>query len=344
LSDTIAYHDWHFGGNGDVKTFMDTLARRYGEATSLEDFERKAQMMNYETYRAVFEGLQAHLWTKNSGRLLWMTHPAWPSNHWQIYSHDYDTHASYYGVKKATEPVHAQMNLPDYSVTVVNTTREMIKDLKLGIDVFKLDGTPLLNEIHVVHAMENNMTPLANMHIKPLVEQHGMVVVALRLRDFKGKLYSENYYWQGVDDAAHQQLNAMPEQRLKLGAVASTVGDERVVAVLLENDGKVPALAAKLTLVDHMGTRILPARYSDNYLTVLPGESRRVLISYPAKFGDRASVKLRGWNLRPASVRVRYVSGEADAARAPSSTVYQDPNVYRPPVKIDKVDVKLPRR
>ena len=57
---------------------METLATRYGEGTSLEDFERKAQMMNYETYRAVFEGLQAHLWTKNSGRLLWMTHPAWP--------------------------------------------------------------------------------------------------------------------------------------------------------------------------------------------------------------------------------------------------------------------------
>ena len=83
---------------------METLATRYGEGTSLEDFERKAQMMNYETYRAMFEGLQAHLWTKNSGRLLWMTHPAWPSNHWQIYSADYDTHAAYYGVKKAVEP------------------------------------------------------------------------------------------------------------------------------------------------------------------------------------------------------------------------------------------------
>src|SRR6185503_3178674 len=49
LSDTIAYHDWHFGGNGDIRTFMETLAARYGAGTNLEDFERKAQMMNYET-------------------------------------------------------------------------------------------------------------------------------------------------------------------------------------------------------------------------------------------------------------------------------------------------------
>ncbi len=79
----------------------------------------------------MFEGLQAHLWTKNSGRLLWMTHPAWPSNHWQIYTHDYDTHAAYYGVKKAVEPVHVQMNLPDYTVTVVNSTRDARTGLKL---------------------------------------------------------------------------------------------------------------------------------------------------------------------------------------------------------------------
>ena len=131
LSDTIAYHDWHFGGNGDIKTFMETLATRYGEGTSLEDFERKAQMMNYETYRAMFEGLQAHLWTKNSGRLLWMTHPAWPSNHWQIYSSDYDTHAAYYGVKKASEPVHVQMNLPDYSVPWSTARAKRATGLKL---------------------------------------------------------------------------------------------------------------------------------------------------------------------------------------------------------------------
>jgi hypothetical protein len=69
-----------------------------------------------------------------------------------------------------------------------------------------------------------------------------------------------------------------------------------------------------------------------------------VLVSYPAKFGDRATVKLRGWNVRPSSVKVRYVAGESDASNRPSSTVYRDPAGYRPPVKVEKVDVKLPRR
>jgi hypothetical protein len=310
LSDTIAYHDWHFGGNGDVKTFMETLARRYGEGTSLADFERKAQLMNYETYRAVFEGLQAHMWTRNSGRLLWMTHPAWPSNHWQIYSHDYDTHASYYGVKKATEPVHVQMNLPDYAVTVVNTTQQQTPRLKLTVNVLGLDGRELYNGSHVVDARANDITHLPSMPLAGLIEQHGMVVIALKLHDLAGKPFSQNVYWQGKDDASHQLLNAMPQQRLRLSAAASTVRDERVVAVMLENDGKAPVIAAKLTLVDHMGARMLPARYTDNYITVLPGEMRRVLISYPAMLGSRATINLRGWNARPGSVRVREASAK----------------------------------
>jgi len=49
---------------------------------------------------AIFEGFQAHLWTKNSGRLLWMTHPRGPAIPGKSYSSDYDTGAAYYAVKK----------------------------------------------------------------------------------------------------------------------------------------------------------------------------------------------------------------------------------------------------
>jgi hypothetical protein len=91
-SDTLAYHDWNFGGNGDVRVFMAAMAKELGAPASLEDFERKAQLMDYVSYRAIFEGFNAGLWTVNSGRLLWMTQPAWPSNIWQIYTSDVTAH------------------------------------------------------------------------------------------------------------------------------------------------------------------------------------------------------------------------------------------------------------
>ncbi|HUQ11754.1 MAG TPA: LamG-like jellyroll fold domain-containing protein [Steroidobacteraceae bacterium] len=304
LSDTIAYHDWHFGGNGDVKTFMETLARRFGAGTSLADFERKAQLMNYETYRAVFEGLQAHMWTKNSGRLLWMTHPAWPSNHWQIYTHDYDTHAAYYGVKKATEPLHAQMNLPDLDVSVINTTLQPRDGLKLRTRALTLDGRTLVDRMDTVTAAANDITALPRMDLAAQVRAEGMVIVALELRDASDQPISQNTYLQGADDASYRKLGDLGEQRANVSATQVVGGDESTVFVQLENRGKQALVAIKMTLVDHMGTRILPARYTDNYVTLLPGESRRVEIAYPSKLGPRASVNIRGWNVKPASVRI----------------------------------------
>jgi hypothetical protein len=305
LSDTYAYHDWHFGGNGDTKTFMTTLARQYGEGTSLEDFERKAQLMNYVTYRAIFEGFQAHLWTRNSGRLLWMTHPAWPSNAWQIYSSDYDTAAAYYAVKKACEPLHAQLNLPDYSLAVVNTTREARPGLTLTTQVLGLDGRGLARRTEHLTAGANAVTTLAVLDLVPLLKREGMVLVALTLTDGTGHTLSHNVYWQGIDEDAHRRLLTLPSQPLALAVSARGESGGTLVTVDVANHGHTPALAAKLTVLDEQDQRVLPVFYSDNYITLLPGDSQRIEIHCPASAPGRCvKVALRGWNVAPAVARV----------------------------------------
>jgi hypothetical protein len=304
LSDTIAYHDWHFGGNGDVASFMRSLAAQFGAADSLEDFERKAQMMNYVDYRAIFEGFLAHLWTQNSGRLLWMTHPAWPSNHWQIYSADYDTQASYYGVKKASEPLHVQMNLPDYALAVVNTTRESYEQLALTSRVMALDGRVLATREDHLSAAANQVTTLAPLNLAGYLAHDGVVLVVLALSDSAGRRVSENIYWPSRDEPSTQALNTLKPQKVRVSAKAAVNADEIAVHVSLENTGTAPALAAKLTLVDDTGARILPAFYSDNYLSLLPGEPRQIEIRYPRTHTGSAHLRLRGWNIEPLSADI----------------------------------------
>ncbi len=143
ISDSWAYHDWHQDGNGSVATFMAAMAEKLGAATDLADFERKAQLLNYETYRAIMEGMNAQLWTVTSGRMLWMTQPAWLSTMWQIMSHDGDTHAAYYGFKTAAEPVHVQMTPPDHRLQLVNNTRVALHGLEVSYELVGLDGARL---------------------------------------------------------------------------------------------------------------------------------------------------------------------------------------------------------
>jgi len=301
ISDTLAYHDWHFGGNGDVKTFMDTLDAQLGPATSLEDFERKAQLMNVADYKAIFEGMSAHLWTKNSGRMLWMTHPAWPSNHWQIYSYDYDTPGAYYGTKSALEPVHAQMNLPGYELAVVNITRQPRSGMRLRVKVASSDNRTLYEEVISVDAVANATTTLRALPMKSILDQERLAFVSLALSDADGREVSRNFYWQGAGDADYRGLGKLAPQRLKLDVAP---GPDGSIVATVANEGSQPALGIKLTVLDRAGGRVLPVYYDDNYFGLLPGESRSVRIGLEDAGSRASAVAMRGWNVVAAKVGI----------------------------------------
>ena len=127
----MGLNDWHQSDGGDTHELMRKLDLQLGPSTSLAEFERRIQLFNYVDHQAIFEGMYAHLWSPNSGRMIWMTQPAWPSTMWQMYSSDYDTQASFYGIKKANAPLHVQMDLSDYTVAAVNTTLKQRKDLHI---------------------------------------------------------------------------------------------------------------------------------------------------------------------------------------------------------------------
>jgi hypothetical protein len=131
-----------------------------------------------------------------------------------------------------------------------------------------------------------------------------VVLVTLKLTDDSGRVVSENFYWRGKDAASYRALDDLAQTPLELAAAAPVVeGDDRVVTVTLSNRTRTPALNAKLTLVDARGERILPAFYSDNYVALLPGETKTITVRYPASLTSPPSLRLRGWNVVPAEVK-----------------------------------------
>jgi hypothetical protein len=311
ISDDWAYHDWHQGGNGDTAVFMKAMDEELGPPSSLADFDRKAQLMNFVDHRAVFEGFNARLWHPNSGRMLWMTQPAWPSTEWQIYSHDYDTHAAFYGVKLASEPVHVQLNLPDYEIAVINNTTAALSKLSVQADVFDLSNRPLAHTTTPLdEAAADATTNVTRLALEDALADNPVVFVKLRLNDASGKLLSENLYWLAAHDWDYRKLNDLPAVKLEASASAQP-GDgnanaEQHIVVTVSNPSQAIALTTKLTLLDRPnGARILPAYYSDNYISLLPGEKRTIEIAYPAAPAHaHPVVALRGWNITPATVEV----------------------------------------
>jgi hypothetical protein len=304
ISDTWAYHDWHPTGNGATKTFLDAMNAKLGPPVSLEDFERKAQLMNYETHRAIFEGMNQELWTKSSGRMLWMTQPAWPSTMWQILSHDYDTHGAFYGTKAASEKIHVQMSLADHRLAVVNNGATAITGGALRTRVYDLAGKLVDERREAVNVAASSVALGGVATLDPA--SAAPVIVKLDLVGADGAALSQNLYWLSGDAPGSRKLADMPAQSVSLAARQSKAGEEKVITAILVNTGSAPALTSKLTLVDATGERILPAYYSDNYVSLLPGERRQVEIRYPAARSQGAPrLELRGWNVKPLTVGVR---------------------------------------
>jgi Glycosyl hydrolase 2 galactose-binding domain-like/Exo-beta-D-glucosaminidase Ig-fold domain/Concanavalin A-like lectin/glucanases superfamily/Glycosyl hydrolases family 2/Glycosyl hydrolases family 2, TIM barrel domain len=302
ISDTWAYHDWHQSGNGAVQPFMAHMETEFGAPSSLEDFERKAQMLDYVGHRAIFEGFAAHLWQPNSGRMIWMTQPAWPSMEWNFLSWDYDTQSSYYGTQKACEPVHAQLDLTDGSVDLINLGAA--RTFKVRVHVEGLDGKTLSDQTDQVVAAADDRTPVAKPDLQKLAAGH-TILVELDVNDGAGAPVSNNFYWWAADEATFRELNRLPAATLTATAAATPSNVERAVTINLTNTGSVAAIMIKLTLTDAAtGRRILPAYYSDDYISLLPGETRAVAVDFPA--GDtKPAIGLRGWNLAAQTLAVR---------------------------------------
>lgn len=322
ISDTLAYHDWHPDGNGGNKPFMAAVKTAFGEATSFEDFERKAQMLNLESYRAIFEGMNAGLWRENSGRMLWMTQPARPSTMWQMLSHDYDTHGAFYGVKNASEPVHVQMNLPDYRLMVINNPNAALRDATLSFVAVDIAGKQLAAGSKPVSVAAVSTSDAIDVGLGELISKHGLLVVKLTLRDSSGKLLSENAYWPSATPEGQQSLNKLADVKVGIATAWEKSADEQKLAITLTNSSAVPVLNTKVTLLTAGGERVLPVYYSDNYLVLMPGESKTVTASFKAQGPFKVAV--RAWNSTEQSADVAPDGVALSCATnvAPRSTEY----------------------
>ena len=118
-----------------------------------------------------------------------------------------------------------------------------------------------------------------------------------------GEQASRNVYWFADGGGAGRGLSAMPPQSVSLSA--SLQGSDRGAHLIatLKNTGSAPALNAKLTLLGADGIRILPTSYSDNYISLMPGEVRQVVVTPNTDQPlTGAKLALRGWDVRETTI------------------------------------------
>ncbi|MFE9628082.1 discoidin domain-containing protein [Streptomyces sp. NPDC006527] len=299
------HHDWSERGNQAPQNYKAAVETRLGTARDLDDFTRKAQFVNYENFRAMFEAWNANLWDNASGLMLWMSHPAWHSTVWQTYDYDFDVNGAYFGCRSACEPLHVQADPVKWQVIAVNHTRTALKRATVTAETYDLSGRRIaaVRRAHVDVDPATSATAFTAAFGDDLPDLH---LLRLTLTDERGRVQSRNTYWRHRTPEALRTLNQVRQAGLSASLTqVSRDGDRRTATATVRNRGSVVAAMVRLSLLDEDGNRVLPTLYDDNYLWLLPGETRTVTLSWPASALPSGRPKLRaeGYNTSPVTVR-----------------------------------------
>ena len=280
------------------------LGLRYGEASGIEDFCRKAQLFNLETMKAMFEGFLDHSDKDASGLIIWMSQSAYPSFVWQTYDYYFDTTGSYWGAKNACEAVHIYWNSRDDRIRVVNTAGRTVENLKADLRIYNLDGTEKGRQTATVTSAPNAVADCFKLRVPAdLSSTH---FLKLRLTDAEGKVVSENFYWRGSAYLDYFALSSLKPVRLAVTEPRSAVLASGMTRMTLDitnpaDSGTVAFAIRPKPVNPSNGEQVLPVFVNDGYFSLVPGEAKHLTIEYnPVNAsGETPKVEVECWNNLP---------------------------------------------
>jgi len=290
---TWGEHDLGPGDGTGVNSFFKVVDKRYGGAKNLDEFVELAQFLDYETHRAMFESQSRY----RGGMLIWMSHSAWPSLLWQTYDYYLNPGAGYFGSKKGAEPLHIQWNAGDETVEVVNYSGGDARGLTASVEVLNLDGSVRWAKTAPVDSTEDSTVACIKMEYPAgLTAVHFLRLKLLR----QAETVSENFYWRGLEEGDYRALRTLAQANVGAATRAEQRDGRWHLSTELHNVSTTPALMVRVKAVrEKTGDRILPALYSDNYVALMPGESRTIVIDLADADtrGEKPSVVVEGFNL-----------------------------------------------
>ena len=268
---------------------------RYGKAKGAADYAWKSQAMSYEGQRAMFEAYGRNKY-KSTGIIQWMLNNAWPSLIWHLYSYDLRPAGGYFASKIALEPVHVQFSYDDRTVAVVNGTQAPQSGLKIIAKLYDITGAEKFSREATVDVAADGVGK--SIAIPEPADISTAYFLNLQLFSATGSLLSRNFYWLSSKpdelDYAKTEWYYTPQtsfadfsrlQDLPKATVHATLrpaaGSERDAAfqIALENSGKSVAFLTRLRLAKGKSqSEILPVFWDDNYISLLPGEKREVVV------------------------------------------------------------------
>ena len=310
----------------NLRHFEDAMNAIYGAPSDLADYERKSQAMAYDSERAMFEAYSRNKYG-STGVIQWMLNNAWPSLIWHLWDYYLQPAGGYFGAKKACEPLHVQYSYDDRSVAVVNSTYQPGLNLSVTAKLFDSALHERFSATLPVDVPADGVTKAGAFPEGAFDPASPVYFVDLVLKDNFGKELSTNFYWLSAkkniyDWAAEDNdaftpvksyedftaLQSLPSAgKISVGAGVLSGAGGPLVRAMLQNRSDHLAFQIHLGIRrKNEGADILPVLWSDNYFSLMPGESRAVTAQFlsPDALSGETELRVTGWNIETVTGRL----------------------------------------
>lgn len=315
MNDMWNYHSGRKDFNS-VKVYMDALDNRYGAPQNIEELALKAQLMNYEAIRPMFEAFVINRPTA-TGVVQWMLNSPWPEFYWQLYDYYLMPTGAYFGTQKACQPATLIYNYDNHKVYVSNDAMEGINNYTAQITLFDINSKIIFEQEKSIRLEKNASQQLIDLPALPGEKE--VYFLDLKLKNNLGKLVSENFYWLATQKdvldwdetiwfytpqskyADFTKVNSMEKVEIIAEKEIIKQGEEWEMNVTLKNPSEKLAFFIELMAVKKSdGSSILPVFWSDNYVSLAPGESKTLNLKFYQKDlgSDEPEIKIQGVNLK----------------------------------------------
>ena len=298
------------------KHWMTPFVERYGMENDVASFAHKAQMANYEAMRSMFEAFHVNR-PNTTGIIQWMLNSAWPAMIWQLYDYYLMPNGAFYATRNACRPLNIAYNYADNGIYITNENATDIKGLSAEISVYDIAGRQVYKNTLPIGQVKSESSKLTR-----LISPKGVSTtyfLDLRLVDEKNTPMVINFYWlstkEDVLDLENSEwyvtenksyadlkgLNTMTSVEIISSHTIEAKGDTLIVETILKNPSQNIAFFIELGLKDKStGQTVLPVFWDDNYISLLPGETRKVkgYVFRKDTTTEQLQFEYLGWNVK----------------------------------------------
>lgn len=272
---------------------MNTLAKltkvmnaRFVISKTIDEYLHHADFLSYESTKAMFEAFRVNV-PRATGIIQWMLNSARPSIYWQLYDYYLQPNASYYAVKRANQPIQFIYDYQRHAVFAVNET---MLPVTLNADMHLISGstdrqyktTLSLEPGSVVKAFDVSYVSDSFLFLKA-TDATGCEIA---VNDYFLPAGCDEYNWEATNwvttpishYASYRALDNLPHVACLL---TSKRKNDHCFELTLSNPSSDIVFFQRLLVKDAKGALICPAYWSDNYVTLAPGESRTITCLLP---------------------------------------------------------------